>query len=159
MTLEAWVRPDQRSARAGGRSIIKERTGDYVVRASTPTRRHRTEVPTGEVFNGGYRDARRHRAARAQHLDAPRGHVRRHDAARSTSTASRPAQLARQRRDHHLDRRRSSIGGNAIWGEWFQGDIDEVRIYNRALTATEIQADMNTSISAPDTTPPSAPGR
>ena len=50
------------------------------------------------------------------------------------------------------------IGGNAIWGECFQGDIDEVRIYNRALTATEIQADMNTSISAPDTTPPSAPG-
>ena len=26
------------------------------------------------------------------------------------------------------------IGGNTIWGEWFQGDIDEVRIYNRALT-------------------------
>ena len=44
------------------------------------------------------------------------------------------------------------IGGNAVWGECFQGDIDEVRIYNRALTATEIQADMNTSISAPDTT-------
>ena len=27
------------------------------------------------------------------------------------------------------------IGGNAIWGEWFAGLIDEVRIYNRALTA------------------------
>ena len=37
------------------------------------------------------------------------------------------------------------IGGNAIWGEWFQGLIDEVRIYNRALSAGEIQADMNAS--------------
>ena len=26
------------------------------------------------------------------------------------------------------------IGGNAIWPEWFQGLIDEVRVYNRALS-------------------------
>ncbi len=38
------------------------------------------------------------------------------------------------------------IGGNAIWGEWFSGMIDEVRIYNRALTAAEITTDMNTAI-------------
>src|SRR5262249_36833522 len=38
------------------------------------------------------------------------------------------------------------IGGNAVWGEYFKGQIDEVRIYNRALTATEIQTDMNTPI-------------
>jgi glucose/arabinose dehydrogenase/PKD repeat protein len=38
------------------------------------------------------------------------------------------------------------IGGNAIWDEFFQGRIDEVRIYNRALTATEIQSDMNTPL-------------
>ena len=49
------------------------------------------------------------------------------------------------------------IGGNAIWGEYFSGRIDEVRIYNRALTQTEIQTDMNTSISPPDTTPPTDP--
>ena len=49
------------------------------------------------------------------------------------------------------------IGGNAIWGEYFSGRIDEVRIYNRALTQAEIQTDMNTSISAPDTTPPTVP--
>jgi hypothetical protein len=50
------------------------------------------------------------------------------------------------------------MGGNAIWGEWFNGLIDEVRVYDRARTAAEIQTDMNTSISAPDATPPSAPG-
>lgn len=35
------------------------------------------------------------------------------------------------------------MGGNSMWGEYFQGRIDEVRIYNRALTQAEIQADMN----------------
>jgi hypothetical protein len=38
------------------------------------------------------------------------------------------------------------IGGNSIWGEYFSGAIDEVRIYNRALSAAEIAADMNTPI-------------
>ena len=38
------------------------------------------------------------------------------------------------------------IGGNGIWGEYFRGLIDDVRVYNRALTATEIQSDMNTGI-------------
>jgi hypothetical protein len=34
------------------------------------------------------------------------------------------------------------IGGNSIWGEWFAGQIDEVRVYDKALTAAQIQADM-----------------
>lgn len=38
------------------------------------------------------------------------------------------------------------LGGNSVWGEYFQGRIDEVRIYNRALTATQIQTDMNTAV-------------
>jgi glucose/arabinose dehydrogenase/PKD repeat protein len=38
------------------------------------------------------------------------------------------------------------IGGNAVWGEFFQGRIDEVRVYNRALTASELQADMDTPL-------------
>ena len=40
------------------------------------------------------------------------------------------------------------LGGNTIWGEYFAGVIDEVRIYNRALSAAEVQADMNTPVSA-----------
>jgi hypothetical protein len=38
------------------------------------------------------------------------------------------------------------LGGNAIWGEWFAGLMDDVRIYNRALTPTEIQGDMGTRV-------------
>ena len=32
------------------------------------------------------------------------------------------------------------IAGNAVWGEWFNGPIDEVRVYNRALSAAELQS-------------------
>jgi hypothetical protein len=38
------------------------------------------------------------------------------------------------------------IGGNNIWSEWFAGLIDEVRLYNKALTAAEIQSDMTKPI-------------
>jgi glucose/arabinose dehydrogenase/PKD repeat protein len=49
------------------------------------------------------------------------------------------------------------IGGNAVWGEYFKGLIDEVRVYNRALSASEIQADMATPMTqSGDATPPSA---
>ena len=38
------------------------------------------------------------------------------------------------------------IGGNSIWGEYFTGQIDEVRIYNRALTQAEILADSKRAV-------------
>ena len=40
------------------------------------------------------------------------------------------------------------IGGNTIWNEWFKGRIDEVRVYDRALSAAEIGADMTQPVSA-----------
>ncbi len=40
------------------------------------------------------------------------------------------------------------IGANAIWPEYFTGLIDEVRVYNRALSLSEIQQDMGTPLSA-----------
>ena len=39
------------------------------------------------------------------------------------------------------------FGGNSVWGEYFKGRIDEVRVYNRALTTSQIQTDMNTPVS------------
>ena len=41
------------------------------------------------------------------------------------------------------------IGGDSIYGQYFRGTIDEVRVYNVALTAAQIQTDMNTPIGAP----------
>jgi len=55
------------------------------------------------------------------------------------------------------------IGADAYPTEHFAGMIDEVRVYNRALSAAEIQADMGVAVGAPpppvlDTVAPSAPG-
>jgi len=36
------------------------------------------------------------------------------------------------------------IGGDSLYGQYFAGLIDDVRVYNMALTAAQIQADMNT---------------
>ncbi len=56
--------------------------------------------------------------------------------------------------------------GKRSGGFYFKGTIDEVRVYNRALTQAQIQSDMNSAVgssSIPDTTPtpdtnaPSAP--
>src|SRR5258706_6636419 len=52
------------------------------------------------------------------------------------------------------------IGGDSYPNEFFAGRIDEVRIYSRALSAAEIQTDMNTAVGGtapPDTSAPSAP--
>jgi PKD repeat protein len=39
------------------------------------------------------------------------------------------------------------IGGNSVWGdEYFAGHIDEVRVYNRALTQAEILADSKLAV-------------
>ena len=52
------------------------------------------------------------------------------------------------------------IGGNALWGEYFSGRIDDVRIYNRGLTAAEVVRDRDNPVGGtappppPDTTPP-----
>jgi hypothetical protein len=44
------------------------------------------------------------------------------------------------------------IGGNSIWGEFFKGYIDEIRIYNRALPPEEVSYNMATAVNV--TNPP-----
>jgi chitodextrinase len=52
-----------------------------------------------------------------------------------------------------------TIGSDPIYGQYFNGLIDEVRVYNTALTATAIQTDMTTPVAgnSADTTPPTTP--
>ena len=52
------------------------------------------------------------------------------------------------------------IGGDSIYGQYFAGLIDEVRVYNVALTAAQIQTDQTTPVNPAGrhTTPPSQPG-
>ena len=46
------------------------------------------------------------------------------------------------------------IGGSTIWDESYRGLIDDVRIYNRSLSAAEILIDMATPVGITDTTDP-----
>ena len=41
------------------------------------------------------------------------------------------------------------LGGNGIWGEWFAGLLDDVRVYNRALSAADLQTDMTSPVVLP----------
>jgi glucose/arabinose dehydrogenase/PKD repeat protein len=41
---------------------------------------------------------------------------------------------------------RLRFGGNAVWKQWFKGRLDEVRVYDSALTPDQIQVDMRTPI-------------
>ena len=47
------------------------------------------------------------------------------------------------------------IGGDSIWGEYFKGLIDEVRVYNVALNQSQVQTDMGTPVNSQvDNQPP-----
>ena len=41
-----------------------------------------------------------------------------------------------------------NVGGDTFYNQYFAGRVDDVRIYNRALTLAEIQTDMNTPVAA-----------
>jgi len=52
------------------------------------------------------------------------------------------------------------VGGDAIYGQYFTGRIDEVRVYNIALSAAQVLTDMNAAVGGgppTDTQPPTAP--
>ena len=46
------------------------------------------------------------------------------------------------------------FGGNNVWSEWFAGRLDEIRVYDRALTQAELQSDMTTPVACTGDTPP-----
>ncbi len=45
------------------------------------------------------------------------------------------------------------FGGNNVWSEWFSGQLDEIRIYDRALTQAELQTDMTKPVACTGGTP------
>ena len=147
MTLEAWVRPI--ALGTTGRTVLMQGAPGYYAYAlyantdgDRPVGQRRSRAADHELRRAGRAPARR--------LDAPRRDLRRHDARalrqRRAGRHAAPSPGAIVASTGAL-----RIGGNAIWGEYFAGLIDEVRVYNRALTAAEIQTDMDRSVT-PDTT-------
>jgi len=146
MTLEAWVKPTSLSN--WSTVVFKERTGYYAEALYANTDNNR---PSANVFTSGDNDLR----GTAQlalgtwtHLAATYNGSALTLYVNGAATASAAASGSIATNTGAL-----RIGGNSIWGEYFNGLIDEVRVYSRALTATEIQGDMDRSVT-PDNTPP-----
>ncbi|WP_283136775.1 LamG-like jellyroll fold domain-containing protein [Rhizohabitans arisaemae] len=154
LTVEAWVNP---ASTAGWRTaVLKERTGglSYALYASNGSR------PEGDLNLGGADVAVRGSAP------PPTG-TWTHLALTYDGAAIRlyvdGVQAGSTPRTGPINFAAAGplrIGGNAVWGEYFSGLIDEVRVYDRALTAAEIVEDMATPAGGgtSDTVPPTAPG-
>ena len=150
MTIEAWVKPT--SLASWNTVVFKERTGYYgwAMYANTGTNR-----PSANNFTSGDNDVRGTAQVAVNtwtHLAATYDGTVLALYVNGTQAATLVASGAMNSGTGSL-----RIGGNTIWGEYFNGLIDEVRVYNRALSAAEITTDMNKSVTAPDTTPPTAP--
>jgi hypothetical protein len=148
MTLEAWVRPDTVTT-DWYTVLLKEQAGQlaYALYANTDGR-----VPAGHVFAGGdiaVRGPAALPAGRWSHLATTwdRSTIRLY--VNGTEVASAPLQGTAVTSSGPL-----RIGGNSIWPEWFDGMIDEVRVYDRALTPAEVVADRDTRIGRGGGTPP-----
>lgn len=96
-------------------------------------------------------------AAAPEPLDARRGHLRRrrHPHLLNGRLAGTRAQSGPLRTSSHPLR----FGGNAVWREWFAGLIDEVRVYDRALDADRIRADMRRPVRGPTRGDGRTPGK
>ena len=152
MTLEAWVNPT--TVNGNWRDVIYKGNDNYYLEATSS---NASKPDAGLIAGGSYADAYGTAALTANswtylaetydgttlrlYVNGTQVASTAHTGTITTST--NPLQ----------------IGGDSIYGQYFAGMIDEVRIYNTALTATQIQTDQTTPITptGPDTTPPSAP--
>jgi hypothetical protein len=142
MTMEAWVRPSA-IGNLWRAVMIKEQPGDLIYALYAGDSKGHAGA---DVFTNGDKsvvgtattplDTWTHLAATYDGANL-RLYVNGVQAASKAVTGSIRASTGALR-----------IGGNSIWSdEWFSGLIDEARLYNRALTAAEIQADMTKPVS------------
>ena len=148
LTLEAWVFP---TVSTGWRTVIlKEQPGQQVYALYSSTN---NSTPAGQVYvNAAGQRVHGPSALPANtwtHLATTYDGAVQRLYVNGVQVASRVQTGPVRVSDSPL-----RIGGNSVWGEFFQGRIDEVRIYSRALAPSEIQADMNTSIGSGGSPPP-----
>ena len=153
MTLEAWVNPDV--APNNWRSIIaKERASNsltyQLTAGSNSSNRPATRIYAGGAVRslpGGTRLT----AGTWVHLASTYDGTTMRLFVNGLQVASQAQTGAITATTNQL-----RIGGSTTMSQYFDGRVDEVRIYARALTAAEIQTDMATPITplAPDVVPP-----
>jgi hypothetical protein len=136
MTLEAWVNPD--ALGTTWRTVVFKTASAGMVYSLYANRS--TTVPAGQVNIGGEQNANGTAALPLNtwsHLAATfdggslRLYVNGSLVATRAVAGPVPTSTGALR-----------LGGNSIWGEFYSGLIDDVRVYNRALSQTQLQADM-----------------
>ena len=140
VTLEAWLKP---AAITGWRTaIMKESPGSlrYALYANTDTDRPSIQAVTsaGDFHLTGRRNSRLNtwtHVAATYNGSTAKVFINGAEVSSVAATGTISTSV-----------NQLSIGGNAVWGEYFSGVIDEVRVYNRALTLAEIQSDMTTPV-------------
>jgi hypothetical protein len=140
MTLEAWVDP---TSVTGWTSVLfKERPGDgnyslYAAEGAGTPPVSGVDVPGGALVVGGTPVPLGSWTHLASTYDGSMVRLYVNGILVGTKAASGPISTS-------SDPLR--IGGDSLFGEYFTGLIDEVRVYNRALSAAEIQTDMITPV-------------
>ncbi len=144
LTLEAWVRP---SALGGWRSVLmKERAGGLAYSLYADNGVDGSQ-PAGTIFFGALPDQSVRGTSPLAlnvwtHLAVTYDGTTMRLYVNGVLTAAQP-----QTGSVTTTARPFRIGGNGVWSdEFFSGLIDDVRVYSRALSAAEIQTDMNTPI-------------
>ena len=142
MTIEAWVRPTAAMGTSWRSIILKERPSglSYSLYTNTTSGRPGPYINTGGA-DLNVRGTSSVPADAWTHLAATYNGTMLQLYVNGTlvKSASFPGALV-------VSSGVLRIGGNSVWGEWFKGYIDEVRIYKRALSAAEIVNDMNNPV-------------
>jgi hypothetical protein len=154
MTVEAWVNPAAGSGTAWQAVAVKEQVGEVVFGMYANSNR---SSPVGIVYTG---TSEKSSYGRGQLRPGVWTHVaetyngskeRLYVNGALVSSILAPGPLPTSNGPLRL-------GGDSLWKEFFKGLIDEVRVYNRPLSSSEIATDMATPISAaPDVAAPSVP--
>jgi chitodextrinase len=139
MTLSAWINPS--ASQSGWRTIVQKETDAYFLNAGNNS-------PLQPAGGGTF-------AGATQWLSGPTANPLNtwtHVALTYDGTILRlyvnGTQVTTQAAGGTIQATSNPlwIGGNSPYGEFFQGLLDDVRVYNRALTQTEIQTDMVTAL-------------
>ena len=142
MTLEAWVRPTD--AQRGWTDIIMKEKPEGLVYYLTAN--SDDNVPVGGAFIGGVERAIKGKSTLPvnvwSHIATTYDGATQKFYLNGTLIASRAQSGVIQTSTGAL-----RIGGDSIWGEYFKGMIDDVRIYNRALSNSEVQGDLLSPVS------------
>ena len=139
MTLEAWVKPS--TSLTGWRDVVYKGDDNYYLMGSStslgrPAAGGRFAGAYGEVFGAGQLAANTW-----THLATTYDGTTLKLYVNGALVSSKAQTGALATSTNAL-----SIGGDPIYGQYFAGSIDEVRVYSTALTQAQVQTDMNTAL-------------